>query len=35
MQNFEFLRKNGMFERIQNLFMMKLLFIKTFYVYDF
>ena len=33
MQNFEFLRKNGMFERIQSLFMMKPLFIKIFRVY--
>ena len=33
MQNSEFLRENGMFERVQSLFMMKSLFIKIFRVY--
>ena len=33
MQNFEFLRENGMFEHFQRLFMMKSLFIKIFFVY--
>ena len=33
MQNFDFLRENGMFKRAQSLFMMKLLFIKSFSVY--
>ena len=35
MQNFEFLRENGMFERVQSLFMMKSLFIKIFCFYEF
>ena len=33
MLNFEFLRENKMFERVQSLFKMKSLFIKIFCVY--
>ena len=33
MWNFEYVRENGMFERVQSLFMIKSLFIKIFCVY--